>query len=200
MPSIRIHPAGRVAVAVLLASTLVLAACSDDDGEATDATTTTTEVSDGTPADEPATDGEVVEVHLVDYAFEGLPESVAAGTRLTVVNDSEAELHEMVVLRIPDDEERSVEELAALPEEELETLFASEPAAVLLAPPGGEQIDALGDGTLSEPGRYAVICAIPTGADPDEFLNAPPSEDGPPEVEGGPPHFTHGMYAELVVE
>ena len=71
---------------------------------------------------------------------------------------------------------------------------------VLLAPPsGGEMIPAVGDGTLTEPGRYAVFCAIPIGADPEEYMNAPPG-DGPPEVEGGAPHFTEGMYGEISVE
>jgi hypothetical protein len=93
-----------------------------------------------------------------------------------------------------------VEEIAALPEAELEGLFSGEPAAVLLAPPGGgDQIEAVGDGTFTELGRYLVFCAIPTGADPDAYLNAPPG-DGPPEVEGGPPHFTQGMYGEFRVE
>jgi hypothetical protein len=62
-------------------------------------------------------------------------------------------------------------------------------------------IPAVGDGTLSEPGRYGVFCAIPVGADPDEYLDAAAtSQGGPPEVEGGPPHFTQGMYGELTVE
>jgi hypothetical protein len=75
-----------------------------------------------------------------------------------------------------------------------------EPAMVILAPPGGgDTIPAVGDGTITEPGRYAIICSIPQGADPDAYLNAPPS-DGPPQVDGGPPHFTLGMYAELEVD
>ena len=41
----------------------------------------------------------------------------------------------------------------------------SRTAAVLLADPGGEQIAAIGDGVLSEPGRYLLLCAIPTGVD-----------------------------------
>ena len=40
---------------------------------------------------------------------------------------------------------------------------------MLVAPPGEEAIAVLGDGTL-EPGRYLVACAIPTGADPAEFM------------------------------
>ena len=74
-------------------------------------------------------------------------------------------------------------------------------STVLLQAPGSSDvIPAVGDGTLSEPGRYLVICAIPTGADPMEYLEAAAqSEEGPPEVEGGPPHFVNGMYAEVVV-
>jgi hypothetical protein len=53
---------------------------------------------------------------------------------------------------------------------------------------------------LSEPGRYAVICAIPTGADPAEYLEAAAeAEGGPPEVAGGPPHLAMGMYGEVTV-
>lgn len=102
-------------------------------------------------------------------------------------------------MRLPDDETRSVEELLALPEEELMALFPGPPATVLMAPPGGEQVAAVGDGTLSEPGRYALVCFIPTGADPVAFMEQA-GPDGPPEVDGGPPHIVHGMHAELVVE
>jgi hypothetical protein len=58
----------------------------------------------------------------------------------------------------------------------------------------------LGDGTLHEPGRYVVLCGIPLGADPQAYLDAAQTSDGPPDVPGGPPHFTAGMFAELVVE
>ena len=214
MPVIR--TAGRAAVATLLATSLLLAACGDDDDadatdtetteEATEATdaveTTTTEESPIDDASGGVEDG-VLEVTMVDFAYEGLPESVPAGTRLTVVNDSEAELHELLAFKLPDDETRSIEELIALPEEEANAVLGDAgPVAVLLAPPGGEQIDAVGDGTLTDPGRYAIFCAIPTGVDPQAYLDAPPTEEGPPEVPGadGPPHFTHGMFADLIVE
>ena len=93
--------------------------------------------------------------------------------------------------------------LVELPDEELGAIFGEGPPdTVLLAAPGGEQVDAVGDGTLTEPGRYVLACFIPTGVDPDAYLNAPASEEGPPQVPGadGPPHITHGMWAELVVE
>jgi len=55
--------------------------------------------------------------------------------------------------------------------------------------------------TLAEAGRYVVLCAIPVGADPDEVAAAMQSATGgPPDLGDGPPHFTEGMVAELVVE
>lgn len=172
-------------VALVAALGLALAACADgDEAEAT--------------AD--PVESETIEVSLVDFAFVGLPESADAGTRLTVVNDAEEELHEIVAFRLPDDEDRPVEELAELAPGELVQALG-EPATVLLAEPGGDQIPAVGDGTLDEPGRYALMCFIPTGVDPQEYLRvAAETEEGPPQVDGGPPHFVHGMYAELTVE
>ena len=90
-------------------------------------------------------------------------------------------------------------ELLELSEEEFMAAVGGLPAMVLLAAPGGPQIDAVGDGTFAEEGRYVLICAIPTGADVDEYLEAAEAAPGPPDVEGGPPHFLHGMYAELEV-
>jgi hypothetical protein len=115
-------------------------------------------------------------------------------------NDAPAELHELVAIRLPDDEDRSVEALVELPEAELEALFPDEPALVILARPEADGEAVLGDGTLTEPGRYAVFCAIPEGADPDEYLEQAQTSEGPPQVEGGPPHFTLGMYGEVTVE
>ena len=114
----------------------------------------------------------MVEVDLVDFAFEGLPDSVDAGTRLTITNSSEVELHKLSALPIPDDEDRPVEDLLALPGAELAAILRVRPATVLTAGPGGPQVDEVGDGTLSEPGRYVIICAVPLGLDPDEYLDA----------------------------
>ena len=136
-----------------------------------------------------------------DYSFQNLPKEVDAGTEFKFTNSSTRELHEMVVIRIPDSETRPVADLVKLPESQQEAIFGSaEPAMVLLAPPGGgEMIKAVGDGKLTEKGRYAVVCFIPTGADPQAYLNAPPS-DGPPNVPGGPPHAAQGMFGEITVK
>lgn len=184
----------RVALACACFLALGAAACSDDDDDTTatagDEPTTTTVAVD---AEE--TEGETIEVTAVEYGFEGLPESVPAGTKLSLRNDG-AEPHELVAMRIPDEETRSLEELLQLPEEELGALFgAAEPAAVLLAAHGQTDVPGavVGDGTLTEPGRYAIVCFLPVGSD-DSVLEA----EGPPQSDA-PPHAVQGMWAELLV-
>lgn len=185
----------RIAAAAVVVTAVT--GCGDDNdvdvGAAGDGETTTS-----APAEEDQP-GAPVEVTAVNYEFQGLPDTVPAGTVLSLVNESATELHEIGAFRLDDDEERSVEELVALPQGEFDPGI---PAMVLWASPGGEQIAAVGDGTLTEPGRYALICSVPTGADPEAYLKAArePHGSGPPKVEGGPPHFTQGMYAELTVE
>jgi plastocyanin len=192
-PKLRTTLAAIVGVVALFA-----AGCGDDDSD--DATDEVDEVADDTGA-AGADAGDTIVVRGVDYAFEDLPETVGTGTRVSFVNESEDEVHELVAVRILDDVDLSVEELVELPEEEVDQyLEPGPPAMVLVAAPGEEGFAVVGDGTFSEPGRYAVVCFIPTGADPDEFMAAGEEGDGPPDVEGGPPHVVHGMFAEVTVE
>lgn len=188
------HPRFRLA-AVLLATIALVAGCGDDDDAATDDDSTTT-----TPAAEPAA-GKTITVTGVDYKYEGLPAEMEAGTKLEFKNGSTKEVHELVAFRIPDSETRPMSELVALPEEQTEAIFGSgPPAAVLIAPPAGEVIQAVGDGTFTAPGRYGIACFIPTGADPAAYLAAlQAATDGPPDVAGGPPHVANGMFAEVKV-
>lgn len=193
----------RSAAALLLAGTLALAACGGDDSSdptATSASTaapaSTTPATTSAPAD-PAI--EPVELVASDYAFGGLPPTVPAGTPFVVTNTSATELHEFVLLRLADDDDRPIDDIV---HHDLEaTLTSGPPALVILAPPAGaEQIVAVGDGTLQEPGRYLAICMIPTGADPAAYLEAAANSGGaPPSVPGGPPHAMQGMYAEVTV-
>lgn len=193
----------RSVVGLVVLLTLGVAAC---DGGTEDASTDTESPA---PIDEegaeetPAATGETVRITGVDYAFEGVPDSVEPGTELTFTNASEAEFHEMVVMRIDDDEDRTVEELLQLSEDESEQV--TEFVGVQFAPPGEDGIsppDAPpGPVVLEETGRYALLCFIPTGADPEAFVQAleEGEGEGPPDVEGGPPHFTKGMAAEVTV-
>jgi hypothetical protein len=191
-------------VPLAFAGALILGACAGDNDEtatvvptvATDATATPTEGAGGEATD-------TIVVTAVDYSFEGLPAQVAVGSTLALTNASATELHELVAIRLPDGEERSAEELLGLSEAEVgELLGGAPPAMVLIAlPSGGDSFAAVGDGTLSAAGRYLVLCAIPVGADIDEFMAAVAAGgEGPPDVAGGPPHFVVGMYGEVVVQ
>ena len=183
----------RLSVLLLACMTaLTLGACGDDAGDDEADATTTTEAA-----------AAEVEVTAVDYGYQGLPDSVAAGAKITFTNSSTAELHEFGAMRIPDEEKRPVSEIATLPEEEAGAIFQGPPATVLVAPPGGgETIQAVGDGTISEAGRYAIVCFIPVGADPQEYMQRmQQAQGGPPQgsEDDGPPHITKGMFAELNV-
>lgn len=145
-----------------------------------------------------------VEVIGVDYGYEGLPEEIVAGSDIVFRNESEVEVHEFVAVRLDDGDDRSVEQLLALPPDELGPLL-SQASSVIIAPPAvdGTPTDGMvveGSTTLDQPGRYAIICVIPTGADPYAYLAAAAeAEGGPPDVPGGPPHAVEGMWAEVTV-
>lgn len=163
-------------VATVAVAVLALAACGDN----------------GANISEPGT----IEVELSDFRFEDLPRSVEAGTQIAISNTSATELHELVAFRLDDGDDRTVDDVLADPA----ALLASEPTLVLIAAPGSdEHVVAVGDGALAEPGRYLIACFIPTGADPDEYLAAAATSEGPPDVPGGPPHIAHGMFAEILV-
>lgn len=133
----------------------------------------------------------------IDYAFIGVPESVAAGTVVSFKNTSTTEVHEVIALRVKDGDTRPMASLLALPEAERDQ--AAEFRGVVVAFPGEEGFAPAGPLTLSQPGRYLLVCTIPTGADPVEYREKAKSATGPVEVQGGPPHVAKGMVAELKV-
>lgn len=154
-------------------------------------------------AEDPVADGPaegVIEVTGTDYGFD-VEGDLVAGSTLEFRNDSDVEFHEMAVMRLADDEERSVEELLALPEEE--AMASMTFVGVAGAAPGeeGEVVD--GDLELTEAGRYVLTCFIPQGADPDvvaeAFFGAPEDQTGPPDFGDGAPHAMVGMVRELTI-
>lgn len=130
-----------------------------------------------------------------------MPASIPAGTTLELQNTSDTELHELVAFRLPDGDDISLTELVQLAPDELTPRLGAPATVVLQAPGSDQQIVAVGDGSLQEPGRYVIMCFIPTGVEPHVYLDAAAASNGePPVVEGGPPHFVNGMYADLTVE
>ena len=177
----------RTFIAFGLAGTLALTACGGG-GQTTSGASEQSEVAPTEGSDAAA----ALEVTATEYAFEGLPETVPVGTEFTFTNGGK-EAHELVLLNIPDDEKRPVEELLALPPEEAQKL--GPPQGVAVAAPGQDGM--VVDGTLvaEKPGRYVAVCFVPVGT--TELPEGPPQEG---EEQGGPPHFTQGMVREFTVE
>jgi len=174
---------------------LALAACGDD---GTTASTTASAVAT-TQSSRPT-----VTIGVRDYAFDGVPPTIAAGTPIAITNTSATEAHELTAFRLPDGETRDLRELQALPPEELGALLPGAPALALVAKPGADGELVLGDGSLDEPGRYLLVCFVPMGAKPDEVVAAMKQAAadpaaGPPQIAGGPPHLTAGMIAQIEV-
>jgi hypothetical protein len=132
---------------------------------------------------------EAVSVSAVEYSFSGIPDTLPAGLTAFEFSNEGQELHEMVVFRINEGVTQSVEELLQLPEEEAGEL-ASDVAGTFAMP--GESNVTFVD---LEPGRYAFVCFVPVGTTPE---NVEALESG--EEEGGPPHFTQGMFTEVTVD
>lgn len=122
-----------------------------------------------------------IEVVAADYAFQGVPRDIDAGVASFEFSNGGTEMHEMVVYRVNDGVTETVDELLALPEEEV-TEKVTMIAATGAAP--GEAEYAVADLTA---GTYAMLCFVSEGTTSEE-------------TEGtGPPHFTRGMKFEFNV-
>lgn len=129
---------------------------------------TSTETCEWTPA----------AVSGIDYAFEGIPATVAGGLTAITFTNAGDEPHEMVLFAKGEGVTESFDDLLALPEEEV---------GDKVVPVGGVSPIEAGDSDTAlvdlEPGEYMAICFLPVGGG-DE----------------GPPHFLEGMKSEFTVE
>jgi hypothetical protein len=131
-------------------------------------------------------DVEALDITASDYAFDGFGETVPAGTTVINFTNAGAEYHEVVLMQLAEGEERPLEELLALPEEEANALITEK--AFVVAPPGaGNFVTAELD-----PGRYVALCFVPVGMTPEAMASGAPVD----EADG---HFMHGMTAEFEV-
>jgi uncharacterized cupredoxin-like copper-binding protein len=122
-------------------------------------------------------------VTAVDYGFENLPESLAAGRVTFEFSNGGAELHEMLLMRILE-EGLSVDDLLQMPEKK--AMKKVEFVRALFAPPGESDVESLD----LEAGEYAVLCFVPMGS---TSLEAAESAEGPP-------HAMEGMTAQFTVQ
>lgn len=152
-----------------------LAAC----GSAASASPSATQASQASAS----AGGPTIAVSGRDYAFEGLPTTVAVGTQLTFKNVSDDEEHLLVVVRKNDDATTDLEDLLKNGTEEEQRSMTTQVGELDAAP--GET--ASGTITLDQPGEYLALCPIPVGS------MSGPSPDAMP-------HFMEGMYQVFTVE
>ncbi len=137
-----------------------------------------------------------VTVGLVDYAFTDLPDELAAGSVLSVDNQSDDELHELVAIRLPDDEERSGEERAAARGARCVLRCGADrpgrPAAARSSLRWGTAPSPTSAGTSSSVRSRPVPTRASTSRPPRRRRTVPPRASPPP-------HFVNGMWTELTV-
>jgi hypothetical protein len=129
---------------------------------------------------------ETLDVETQNYAFAGIPAEVPAGTTVINVANNATEIHELALMKIADGETRPVEELMALPEEEVGQLVTE--VSFVIAMPGGANFAT----AELDPGRYVGICFVPVGATPEALASGAPLDDSDA-------HAMHGMVAEFTV-
>ena len=183
------------AVGLAVSLAVVPAACgSSDDGVTATATTAKPAATTSTTA--ASTKPQTIKVTGSDYKFTGLPETAPAGSKISLTTDKSGEPHELVAVHVPESETRSAEEIGALSDADMETVLAGEPALVTIAMPGTTDTPGpvVGDGTLSEPGRYIILCTFPKGTTPEDVAKA----QGP--LQGEHPHYHLGMVDDITIQ
>jgi hypothetical protein len=127
-----------------------------------------------------------LDVSATNYKFDGIAERVPAGTTVVNFDNAGTKFHEMALVRIDEGEERSLEELLALPEDEVDALITEK--GFVLAPPGAQTYFTAD----LDPGRCVAICFVPVGATPEALASGADLND-----EDG--HYMHGMVTEFEV-
>jgi hypothetical protein len=121
-------------------------------------------------------DLQAVEIGAIEYAYVDTPSTLDAGRVSFALRNDGVEAHEMVLFRRADGVVETLDELMALPEDEL--FSKVEFTGVTFGDPGSINHVAVD----LEPGTYFLVCFIPQGGADD-----------------GPPHFMAGMQQTIVV-
>jgi hypothetical protein len=131
-------------------------------------------------------DFETIEVTARDYLFEGLPDDIAAQTVLVKFVNEGSEVHELAMYTVEEGEDRTLQELLALPEDQVEKVSTPVEGSAF-ALPGGTFYTTFD----LVPGRTAAVCFVPVGLTPAALESGAEPQ--------GAPHFTQGMAAEFEV-
>lgn len=126
---------------------------------------------------------ERVDVTAVDYAFEGVPESLPAGITTFGFSNEGKELHEMIMVRYKDPS-LTLDELLAVSDPQGQDLVDFLGAS--FGPPGASDVES----KELTPGKYALLCFVPVGSTSPKAAR----------TADGPPHVKRGMAAEFTVE
>jgi hypothetical protein len=127
-----------------------------------------------------------LDVTGIEYEFQGLPKTVAAGKVAIQFTDNGAEIHELEVLRIKGKD--SAKKLTGLSESQLGKKAEDVGSTFAMQ---GQTSYAFAD--MSKPGRYAVLCHLPVGSTSPQAAE----EAGKKHAKS---HAQEGMYATITVE
>jgi hypothetical protein len=122
----------------------------------------------------------------IEYEFQGLPKTVAAGKVAIQFTDNGSEIHELEVLRIKGKD--SAKKLTGLSESQLGKKAEDVGSTFAMQ---GQTSYAFAD--MSKPGRYAVLCHLPVGSTSPQAAE----EAGKKHAKS---HAQEGMYATITVE
>lgn len=135
------------------------------------------------PAEEPAEGATPIDVTAKEYEFVGADALDAGGSFAITFANEGVELHELLIVKLADGEERPLEEIISSGEEPEFT-----DVAFGFACPGESTTM---NAEIEEPGRYVAICMIPSGTTPET--------DPAAFEQGGPPHAASGMVHEFTI-
>lgn len=126
---------------------------------------------------------ERIDVRAVDYAFEGVPETIPAGTVAFEFSNEGTEMHEMLMVRYKHPS-TTIDDLMKLSDREAQKVIDFLGAS--FGPPGVTDLE----NKQLTPGKYALLCFVPVGSTSEKAARKA----------DGPPHVAKGMSAEFTVE
>lgn len=145
-----------VAAILALALPLALAACGGDDGDGGDSTTEARQTPDAAATTPASGDGEAQLIHVVakDFEFEGIPDTLPAGSYAIHFENAGTEPHEIQVVEKLTD--TPVEDLLKLPQKKAQKQVKQ--VGGTFAKPGETAAEAV-EMDLT-PGDYVAVCFV----------------------------------------